>query len=305
MYIEPIITKTDFPKTVDGSFRKAWKSCSVKGMLSSVHHIKPIGGNVHLIFGGCFAKGLECYRKAYYGEEKSLDESMAEGFKGILKEWPEDFYSPDRSPKTLEACFDAFLSFIEEHPPADDPIRPLMVDGKPAVEFTFALPIPGILHPQTGEPLLYAGRFDMLATYLDSIYVDDEKTTGSLGPSWDNNWRLSSSITGYIWAAQQFGHHISGAIIRGTSILKRSIGHKTVIEQRTKWQIERWLEQLKKDVVLMIAQWEAHKWDYNLDDSCSNYGGCHYMDLCLSKNPEKWLQTHYEYVPWDPLKKDD
>ncbi len=226
--------------------------------------------------------------------------------KKVILDWG-DFIPPESGSghqKTLDACLDALYSYFIQWPPADDIIRPHMVNGEPAVEWSFALPIPGIKHPETGEPILYAGRFDMLAEYDKALFVLDDKTASSLGASWQNQWKLASQMTGYVWAAKEYGFNIQGVIIRGAAILKRDITFAMVIEQRPNWIIDRWLLQLKRDVRRMILMWEAEEFDYSIDGACSNYGGCKYLTLCTSEDPTPWIKQYYQESHWDPLKRE-
>ena len=145
----------------------------------------------------------------------------------------------------------------------------------------------------------------MLAEHKDGIgyFIDDEKTAAQLGDQWAKNWQLASQMTGYVWAAESYGFPISGVCIRGVSVQVKAIRHVQIMEQRDNWMIERWLEQLKRDVKRAIASWEEGYWDYALDDACSSYGGCDLLGVCTSKDPERWLEADFENDDWNPLEK--
>lgn len=294
----------DFPHEIDSSLRKNFVSCNRKSYYSDFRSIRPKGENQHLLFGGAFARGLEIFRKTYYGEHLGFDESMRRGAIALIKEYGW-FEPPENSPKTLEnclACLDSFFSVA--YPPDTDPIRPFITEtGEPAVEFSFALPIPDVTHPEDGGPILYTGRFDMLAKKGNAVFVNDEKTAGQLGTNWANQFKLSSQITGYCWAAKQFGHSVQGAYIRGVSPQKTQIKHQIEYVTRTEWEMDRWLEQLKLDIDQMIWCWNNDYWHYNIDDACGSYGGCPFLPLCRQKDPEPWIKQDYEVYHWSPLEK--
>jgi len=299
------VEKPDFPKYVDSTARKSLVACQTQANYAYIRHLKPKGTNIHLHFGGCLAKGLEVVRKAYYGEGLSFDDSLILGIKAIIIEWQWE-ETPDYGTagnKTFERCVEALISFFEEYPPDTDPIRPLMTEKGPAIEFTFALPIPDVYHPQTGEPMLYTGRFDMLADYGGAIFINDEKTASQLGAGWMNNWKLGSQMTGYSWACREYGFPAQGVVIRGIGILKTMIKHQLLIERRDQWMIDRWLVQLQRDVKRIIKAWEEDYFDMALDDACSSYNGCPYAALCLAKDPAPWIEADYEVRVWDPLVK--
>jgi hypothetical protein len=51
----------------------------------------------------------------------------------------------------------------------------------------------------------------------------------------------------------------------------------------------------------MVADWQEGYWDYNLDDSCADYGGCTYQPLCLVQDPDRWAVAEYELRRWNPV----
>lgn len=298
-----------FPAVIDSTMRGDFISCHHKFYEAHILGLRGVDTNVHLHFGGCFARGLEVTRKCFWSPTspffRDVLGSLAEGTKAIIIAW-RGFRIPSNIPKpaankTLEACLDAFLSFFEKYPLESDPITPLMVGDLPAVEFSFAIPIPGVRHPETDGPILYAGRFDMLARYgSNSIFVDDEKTTTSLGASWLARWKLAGQFTGYVWGANEYDYPAAGALIRGLSILSADIGHAFVIEQRYGYQVAKFKRQLAADVHNMIKCWKESYWDYAFDKACSEFGGCPYQRVCLSSDEEMW-RKNYTYAPWDPL----
>lgn len=296
------LTRPDFPRAIDSSMRKAFTSCPMKAYYEYFLHLKPKGGSVHLIFGGALAYGCEKFRKAYYTEDATYDEALAVGIRSIIEFWG-DYVPPANSKKNLETCILALADYFTEYHPETDSVQPLITERGAAIEFTFALPIPGTKHPQSGDPILYYGRFDMLGVYNKAVFVVDEKTTSYLGGNWSNSYRLASQMTGYIWAAKQFGHSVQGAIIRGIAPLKGSTNFQMLIEQRPQWMIDRWMAQLHRDIDRMIDCWESGVFDYDLDTACGAYGGCPYLDLCGSKNPERWIDSLFEVNVWNPLDK--
>jgi hypothetical protein len=188
----------------------------------------------------------------------------------------------------------------------------MLGEGEPCVEMSFALPIPARRHPVTAEPLLYAGRFDMLGVYRNSVYIVDEKTTLALGPTWRSQWTLRGQLSGYCFGARSFGVEAAGCIIRGIGILQQDIRFEEAIVTRPPWHVDRWLAQLCRDVDRMLAAWERQQkypdapheaWDQAFDSACSAYGGCGYVDLCDTPEPERWYDD-FEIKPWHPLERE-
>lgn len=294
------MTRPPFPRVVDSTLRASFVACPHKFYREYLQHWKPLRESAHLVAGAAFAKGIEVTRLSYYGAGNPPDVALGEGLAALIREYGEFDTEDSGSAKTLENMCGALSEYFTVHPLASDPVVPHMVGGQPAVEFSFALPL-DIINPETGDPILYAGRFDMLGIYNEALFAVDEKTASQLGAQWQKNWTLRSQLTGYCWAAREYGYPVAGAIIRGISILKNGYGNAESIQYRPQWQIDRWYTQLHRDLTRMVEAWKENYWDYNLDSSCSSYGGCPFLDICNSNDPERWLAADFVQREWSPL----
>ena len=294
---------SDFPEVIDNTMREAWTNCPRRFLHGFVHRIGPNPPSIHLHAGGAYAAGMEAMRKAFYDKGHSQEDALAIGTEALIQYYG-DFEVPEGSNKSCARMVGALEYYTQCYPLATDFMKPhLLASGKHAIEFTFAVPLP-ILHPVTGNPILYTGRFDMLGERDGTLFVEDDKTTSQLGASWTAQWDLNSQFTGYCWAAKQFGFPVAGAIIRGTSILKNGYGDAQAIIYRPDWIIERWYNQLLLDVVAMVEAWETVSYGYALGASCSSYSGCEYKRICLSQQLEPLLDIYYTQRIWNPLAKD-
>ena len=299
-----------FPSVWDNTMRGAYVSCPRKFYWEFMRRLGPLDPSIHLHFGGCFAKGLEDFRRIYYDTAHitdcthRFDAALAEGVRAILTEWG-DFEAPEGETKNLDSCLLAFDAYLQHWAPATDYIKPYITrSGSPAVEFTFAIPLEDVLHPTTGEPLIYAGRFDMLAVYNEQLFVEDDKTTKQLGPTWPRQWPLRAQFIGYCWAAQEYGLPVAGTIVRGTAIYKDRFGFAESIIPSHKWKIARWREQLSLDLERAKADWRANRWGYDFDSACASYGGCSFQRLCDAPDAERWIEGNYAERHWNPLAAD-
>lgn len=304
------ILHIDFPEVIDNTAREQFFVCPQKFFRSTINKLAPRHTSEHLHFGGAFAMGLEVMRKGFYDVGYSPEDALLAGTEAAIRYYG-DYEPPEGSFKTLENLILALDFYARTRPLETDYVKPhKLSSGKHAIEFTFAIPLP-INHPVTGNPLLYAGRFDMLAEYQNTLFVMDDKTTSRLGPTWDRQWKLNSQFTGYCWAAQQHNLPVAGAIIRGQSILKYGFEPAEAIVYRPQWMIDRWYHQLLKDVQDMIDRWTDQyvkgfpdSFDYALGAACTAYSGCEFAKLCLSQNPESWIRSDYKQRHWNPLLKD-
>lgn len=290
-----------FPTVIDNSLMSAYRACKQKVYREYFQHWKPKSTNVHLHAGGSFAKGLEVARTGFYIDGKSASESIERGLFALLTAYG-DFECPEDSAKSATRMAGAFEYYFTQYPMGSDAVKPATLPGgHKAIEFSFVEPIHDVKHPVSGDPLLYCGRFDMMAEYAAGRWGEDDKTTSQLGASWGKQWDLRSQFTGYAWGARAGGFPIAGFIIRGISILKSKYDTQQAITYRPDWQLERWYQQLCKDLQDMKMAWEAGYWDYNLDESCTHYGGCPFRSICLSADPEPWLEAGFERRRWDPV----
>src|SRR6266581_84854 len=305
----------DFPEVFDSSMRSALVLCPRQWFFGYLLGLRKSTQSIHLHFGGCIAQGLEVVRKAYWQDGLNEVQAVSAGCHAVITAWgdfepTEEILNSRAGIKTLDAALDALYSYFEAFPLASDQLSPLMIDGEPMIEKSFALPIPGCFHPVTGAPIIYAGRFDMLAAFNDAVFVVDEKTTMALGATWRSNWPLRGQITGYCWGGRSFGLNVTGAVIRGIAILKGSIQFEQVVLTRPDWLVDDWLRQLARDINRAATMWlEARDlydkvpyraFDQVFDQACSAYGGCGFTDLCESEHPENWYNSFF-VQRWDPL----
>lgn len=305
------MTTPMFPPCIDSTMLSTFRSCPQKMLRMYVEHWKPKEESVHLVAGGAFASGLEAARMAFYNGQRRADGRMEEiergnaaiaealGAEALIRHYG-DFIPPDGSAKTLDRMLGALEFYFSEYPLGADGAEPITLGDRRGIEFSFAQPL-GINHPVSGDPIVYTGRADMIAHFAGGTYIFDEKTTSQLGVSWTKQWELRSQFTGYAWAAREAGIDVTGAIVRGVSILKTKYGTEQVLTNRPGWEIERWLDQTHRDIERMIACWKAGWWDYNLDHACSEYGGCGMTRICKSQEPTTWLPMYFEQRVWDPL----
>lgn len=314
------------PVMIDATQRSCFVSCHQKFYKEFCLGLRPPGLSIDLHAGSCLATGLEETYRGIYQDGLSLEESLVRSHAAFLLAWG-DFEIPawKRTAKTMDRVWEAIVGdgtpegqgYFEAYPPHTDEVKPFMTaDGKPTMEYTFAIPLepaglygfentPGYfpLHP-SGQPFLYCGRFDMLgqrASRPGSVIPRDEKTTGSsIGADWASKWKLRSQFIGYVWALQQCGFTCDEVCVRGIGILKTKIVQIQDIQTYSQALIERWYEQLRRDLWKMRRCWDEGYWDFDLAEACTSYGNCIFMDSCTSRDPLNWL-SEMEVRRWNPL----
>ncbi len=291
-----------FPTVIDSTLMSHWRSCRRKTELEFFEHWKPKDQSVHLHAGAAFAKGLEVTREEFYSRGSSIDRALSAGLAALTKAYG-DYLPPADSAKSLERMLGALEFYFSSYPPGTDSVRPARLsDSRLGIEFSFLEPV-DFLHPVTGEPLLYSGRFDMIADYAGGLYGEDDKTTSSLGASWAKQWDLRSQFTAYTWGARRSGIELQGFIVRGVSILKTKYETQQAITPRPQWMVDLWYQGLLADLADMREAWQSRRFRPNLDEACNAYGGCMFRKVCLSEPARQgsWLAMDFVRRHWNPV----
>lgn len=317
-----------FPRVIDATMRSNWRACPHSFFRRHVQGLTKAGGvSVHLHFGACIARGLEVARKAYCGGASSQN-ALLDGCEALIAAWGNFEAAPrtrTEANKTLEAALSALQAYLREWPLDDDPVQIHRHNNEPCVEFSFALPIPGSRHPDTGDPIIYCGRYDFIGDYQSAVWGVDDKTTSSDPNSdyWRQQWKLRGQFSGYCWGAREYGLPLKGFIVRGIGILTHDIRCSWALTPRPEWMVDQWLAQLKSDVWYMCEQYKhlrlrdivqqvhpddgadcAHPFPQSFADACADFGGCQFVDLCANEHPELWLDD-YTINRWNPLERSD
>jgi hypothetical protein len=297
-----------FPSVWDSSMLSTLKSCQRKCQLEYVEHWRPQAPNVHLHAGKAFASGLEAARLAFYVEGKPVGDSVALGLAALMHHYG-DFECPSDSAKSLERMAGALEYYFDQYPLDSLDYQPIQLPGgKHGIEINFVEPL-SVLHPISQEPLLYCGRLDLACHFAGGVFIEDDKTTSSLGASWSKQWDLRSQFTGYCWGLEKVaGVKPSGVLVRGVSILKTKYETQQAVSYRPQWLVDEWLKTTEYELRRAIASWQEFgdsPWIKNFDHACGDWAGCIFKNVCASDNPQPWLEGYFEKRAWNPLTREE
>jgi hypothetical protein len=293
------------PLVIDSTIIGTFRACETKARLQYVEHLAPSTLSIDLHAGSCIATALETlYEAAYY---RGLSRAAALGAMELafIDAWG-DFQIPEwkDTPKTYENCLNALFSYERTYHPPTDHIAPYP-DTK-AFEWSFGIPLtyettgfPFPLHP-SGDPFIYAGRFDALGLYLGLPVIRDEKTTTQFGKNWPSSWSLRAQFMGYCWAMRHLGIPVECVIIRGIKITKTQVEHQEVEKRFPRHLIDQWLQWLFTNVTRLVEADRTAYWQPSFGTECTNYGGCSFVDLCSSSDPDRW-KADFARREWNPL----
>lgn len=300
-----------FPAAVDSTMLHAFRSCPQQFYMSYVRKIRAGGTNTHFVCGGAFAKGLEVARTQYANTTAvgvpailAAEKAVEAGLLALFKAYGDHVPGEKNKNKDLVNTARAYISYLDKWPLHSDYISVASFEKKPAVEFTFALDTP-VHHPESGMPIIYAGRLDWVGEY-DGLYLAmDEKTTRYFKSEWASDWVLRAQFTGYVYACQQYGIPVTGYGIRGTALKMTEIEHQEAIITIPPWRLQRWWLQTARDIQRMVDCWKQDYFDFNLGDACTSYNGCPFTQLCKVEDPEPWIPAgDFEDNTWSPLQKE-
>lgn len=314
------------PDYIDSSWLTSWKSCKRRYAWGALFGLYPSGQSVHLIAGAAIAAGLEAVRKQVFAPDVprlTYEEMLEIALPAFVEEWG-DFMPDVDHAKSFHNTFMAMGDYLQRYNPYDDVIQPFRrPNGEPAIEYKFSIPL-SITHPDTGNPIVFVGRFDMLGVYShgtgEVACVVDEKSTGSIGMRWADQWSLRGQFLGYCWACQQHGIDVRTAAVRGIAIQKTQYNCATALVEYPQWLIERWYRQTHREIENIVRAYVAIKrrvdrgddmeidaaMEYflplNLGDACASYGGCAFATLCEANDPFAFTSNFIRHR-WNPLEK--
>lgn len=197
--------------------------------------------------------------------------------------------------KTRETLIRSIVWYLDHFKDDPAPVH-ILADGKPAVEYSFAIPV--------DNGITFTGHLDRLVDYAGHPYVMDQKTSGStIGPSFFDQFNPNIQMSMYTFAGQvALGVPVKGVIIDAAQIAVGFTRFERNFTMRTEDQLEEWYENVMYTIA--EAQRATRNGFFPMNEaSCGNYGGCEFRHIC-SKSPrvrEQFLSSNFvKNDPWDP-----
>ena len=293
------------PHVIDSSMLVMFRSCPRKYFWEHLECLRPSGRAIDLTAGGAFAAGIEAAYQARFRDGKSDTDALAAAYRAFAAAWgDEPDPDPKRSTKSFASTFQALLGYFIQWPFDRDPVRPMMLEGNPTFEFSFALPLldPRFPRHPDGAPFLYSGRFDAFGLMDGRLVIRDEKTSGRAPDRhWSDKWTLRNQFLGYCWAATQSGFPTNTVVVRNVTIQKTQSQYLEAIKIFPQITIDRFVDQLARDLHRLVDCYTSGYFDYDFGDACTAFNRpCAFMDLCSAEHPEDWFSLYNREV-WDPL----
>ena len=219
---------------------------------------------------------------------------------GVQRLWWEPWPKLD-SLRSREQLVRALVWYYDQY--QNDPLEPLWLRGKPAIELSFSFNLPFRSAALDAE-LLWCGHMDKLVKFGTSTLVLERKhTTRTIGSYYFDQYTMSDQILGYVLAGQiVFSTKVDGAVVEATQIAQGFIRVHRSPQYRSEDQMAEWLHNLRYWINLAEHYAKVNFWPMNRA-SCNDYGGCQFRGVC-SLSPALRpgaLATHFHQDRWDPL----
>lgn len=286
-----------FPHVFDSTIINEASRCEERFNNQFIENLSLPGESVDLHFGSCFAKGVEVARKSFFYNGRNSDEALCDGLNAAAHHWG-SFDEPQGHVKNLANLLLALDGYFDQWKLGEPPVP---YDDK-ALEFTFSFPL-GLKHPDDGEDIFYAGKFDMLGRDDTIVYPVDEKTTGKNFFNWSSGWSLWGQFIGYQWACKKLKIPVDRLLVRGIYVGKNDCKYIQHFTSATDIVIKRWHENVIYKIQRLIEQYIEGRFVQAFGTACTMYSPCPYMDLCQATRREDWLTAYHVREPWNPLAK--
>jgi hypothetical protein len=304
-----------FDFRIDNSGVQDFTTCARAAEFSTVKKRETAGEKSALFYGTTAHSALEVRKKAQLSgdlnsdwpeQQLSLIETTYLSNPQPLDEW--------RSPDLL---IQLIQKYNKQYPIHDEPFS--IIPG--SIELPFAIPLgtaeigcdlPTRVGPRFVEKLniIWTGRIDAIVNFDNSIFIMDHKTSSIGGPSYFEDFRLTSQMHGYVWAAWQLGHPACGLLLDSLISRKPSATGKGFELRRERyWYDDEAIEEWKQDTFTHITDFLEHamrnyfpkatKWCHG------KYGECPYWHVCTTPKSDReallFNDGLFKDVTWSPL----
>jgi len=289
----------------------AWDSTSLSSFekCPRYYQFKHIEGwaspllSVHLRFGAAYATALE-----HYFKHLALGDSRDEAIRKIIHEalistWdypvsgePGQPWDSMHNTKTRETLIRSIVWYLDHF--EDDPTSTVILsDSRPAVEYSFKLPL--------DDGIILCGHLDRLVEYSGGNYIMDQKTTGTtISSRYFADFTPDIQMSTYTYAGKIiFNLPVSGVIVDAAQIAVGFTRFERGFIHRSPGLLNDWYDTSMATIERARAATRENFFPMNRT-ACGNYGGCEFRKVC-SHSPEhrnNFLEADFTRKPrWDPL----
>ncbi len=289
---------------------------------------QPERKSAHLLFGGWYASALEDYHKAIaqgIDREQAIRDVVHEALIATWEYKPcvhcsgtgaadVDLTCPEcqgtgnepgsghpwdsnHNLKTRGNLIRSIVWYFEQF--RDDPCTTVILSsGQAAVEHSFKLPV--------DNGIVLAGHIDRLVEYAGSLYVQDQKTSGStITGRFFEGFNPDTQMSLYTWAGKAiFSIPVKGVMIDGAQIAVGFTRFERGFTFRSEDQLDEWYDTAMHTIEQARAAVHNDYFPMN-PSSCGNYGGCEFRHVCARAPSVREQFLKGDFVQgeiWNPLR---
>lgn len=273
--------------TVDNSTSSQWFSCFAAGVYSGALRRMNARSRSPLAFGGAVHAGLESF---FRGETEWRDRALADAAISEL----DSLGDPRRNTSKLLDLLESYTLEYSRNPSMQFNI--LTIDGKPAVEKSFVVPLGVIdfLEPNQWNlstlRINWSGKLDILAEYEGALAMVDHKTTSVMGEKFVDDKVRSTQMLGYTYAARFLSRELFNGMpvfgARINALASRSAGYEFKIFDIPfpDWKVSEWQQETLAAIKALVVQLNlflSTGLAVPTREHCvTKYGKCAYFDVC-------------------------
>lgn len=305
------IGNDDYELHVDNTSKELFETCARAAEYYSVKRREGATERAALFRGSVIHEALGIRKRALPTEADIFEKAQ---IAHILARYRDKDFGEDEW-RTAEHAVNTIIEYNKQWPIASEPytIIPHTTElpfrillGK--AELNSKVSTHAGTFPVRNVYIYWTGIIDALIDY-GQLLVMDHKTTSILGPTFFDDFVLSSQMNGYVWSANKLGYPVTGLLldaIAGRRPTKTGVPHEY---QRNRYYYEpEHLAEWEKDTFTLIEDFLEHlcrayfpkspRWCFG------KYGRCQYWDVCsqLPERREALIQSDlYKPVTWSPL----
>ena len=275
---------------LDATSLSAFKACPRRYELSIIRGWTR--ENTDMSFGRFLHAGREAYLKQRWcglDHASALDAAMAHTFALITNE-DGTLWAGETSTKQADTLIQALVLLCIHF--ANDSLETVVIDGKPAIEYSFALPFRG---------RTLCGHIDRVARNAALVYgIDLKSTEGELNTAYARQWLPHNQMSLYTWAIRKLtGERAPGMLIEAVQVLVNTARVTRIDVSRTPSVMAEWESEVGWWMDLMDTCAEAEYWPQN-DTACKL---CQFREVCSASPEYRAIVLHANFTrrQWNPL----
>ena len=258
------------------------QTCPRKAQYALVRSMRKDDESEALTFGKAIHAALEVHYKAH-----PKDRSLAHIMKAFEEAAATLSHVPDTEKRSIANGMKILSRYFSTY--AEDPWMTYFDKDGPFVERSFELPF--------ANDIFVHGQMDAVMRNIDTgeLVVVDHKTTSTV-TDLINRAKPNLQFSLYAWAANKMGLPINKVMVNGIQVAKTKSDFMRIFTERGASDYAELELSLRNAVDQFERFSKSEAWPMNTS-SCSNYGGCQYLEICqLNKDlRENAIRSQY---PW-------